>query len=90
MVTNDATFEYQTQIDPGKEMNMALKTEWIRKSGSILGSVTSGFSDGSSAVRDSGGRILGHSSERFCTTRDAAGRLISTNMASPGLLIRKK
>jgi hypothetical protein len=69
---------------------MSLKTEYVRKSGQILGTVTSGFSDNSSTVRDSGGKILGHASDRFNTTRDEAGRLISTNTASPGLLIRKK
>lgn len=69
---------------------MALKIEYIRKSGEILGSVTSGFSDNSTTVRDSGGRILGHTSDRFHTTKDSSGRLISTNSASPGLLIRKK
>ena len=69
---------------------MTLKIDFIRKSGQILGSVTSGFSDDSTTVRDGGGCILGHSSERFSTTRDAAGRLVSTNTASPGLLIKKK
>jgi hypothetical protein len=69
---------------------MALKIEYIRKGGQILGSVTSGFSDNSSTARDRGGRILGHSSERFSTTRDASGRLVSTTTANPGLLVRKK
>jgi hypothetical protein len=69
---------------------MALKIEYVRKSGEILGSVTSGFSDNSTTVRDRGGRILGHSSENFSTTRDSSGKLVSTNVASPGLLIRKK
>jgi hypothetical protein len=69
---------------------MALKIEYVRKSGQILGSVTSGFSDESTTVRDRGGRILGHTSDRFNTTRDSNGRLVSTNTASPGLLIKKK
>ena len=69
---------------------MTLKTDWIRKSGELIASVTSGFSDETTTVRDRGGKILGHTSDRFHTTRDAAGRLISTNAASAGLLIPKK
>jgi hypothetical protein len=69
---------------------MALEKTFIRKSGQILGSVTSGFSDNSSVVRGPQDRILGHTSDKFSTTRDAAGRLVSTNTASPGLLIPKK
>jgi YD repeat-containing protein len=69
---------------------MPLKIEYIRKSGQILGSVTSGYSDGSTTVRDREGRVTGHTSERFKTTRDAAGRLISNTTASTGLLIPRK
>lgn len=69
---------------------MALKIDYIRKSGELIGSVTSGFSDGTTTVRDRGGKVLGHTSDRFHTTRDAAGRLVSTNTASPGLLFQKK
>jgi hypothetical protein len=69
---------------------MTLKTDWIRKSGELIASVTSGFSDKTTTVRDRGGKILGHTSDRFHTTRDAAGRLISTNTVSSGLLIKKK
>lgn len=69
---------------------MALKIDYVRKSGKVLGSVTSGYSDGSTTVRDQGGRVLGHSNQKFSTTRDGAGRLVSTNTPSPGLLIRKK
>lgn len=69
---------------------MGLEKTYIRKSGEVIGSVTTGFADNSTTVRDSGGRTLGHTSDKFGTTRDAAGRLVSTNTASPGLLIRKK
>jgi hypothetical protein len=69
---------------------MALKIDYIRKSGQILGSVTSGYSDGSTTVRDRGGKVLGHTSDRFHTTRDGQGKLVSTNVASPGLLFQKK
>lgn len=69
---------------------MALKIDYIRKSGQILGSVTSGYSDGTTTVRDRSGLVLGHTSDRFDTTRDGQGKLVSTNVASPGLLIQKK
>jgi hypothetical protein len=69
---------------------MPLKIEYVRKSGELIASVTSGYSDESTTVRDRDGRILGHTSSKFSTTRDSNGRLISTNTASPGLLIRKK
>lgn len=69
---------------------MPLKIEYVRKSGQVLGSITSGYTDGTTTVRDSGGRVLGHTSDKFHTTRDAAGRLVSTNLADAGLLIRKK
>jgi hypothetical protein len=69
---------------------MPLKTEYVRKGGELIASVTTGFSDGFATVRDRGGRILGHTSDRFNTTRDSNGRLVSTNTASPGLLIKKK
>jgi hypothetical protein len=69
---------------------MPLKIEYVKKSGQVLGSITSGYSDGSTTVRDSGGRVLGHTSSKFSTTRDASGRLVSNNSASPGLLIPKK
>lgn len=69
---------------------MALKREIVRHSGEVLGTITTGYSDGSTTVRDSTGRVTGHTSDRFRTTRDAAGRLISNTTASPGLLIPKK
>lgn len=69
---------------------MALEKIFIRKSGEIIGSVTRGFSDTSTTVRDRNERILGHTSDLFRTTRDANGRLVATNAASPGLLFKKK
>lgn len=69
---------------------MALEKTYIRKSGQVIGCVTLGYADNSTTVRDSSGRIAGHTSEKFSTTRDAAGQLISTNSASPALLIPKK
>ena len=69
---------------------MALKTDFIKKSGVLIASVTSGYTEGSNTVRDSGGCVLGHTASRFNTTRDSNGKLVSTNSADPGLLIRKK
>jgi len=37
---------------------MSLKIKYVRKSGQILGSVTSGYSDDSATARDRGRRIL--------------------------------
>lgn len=68
-----------------------LKKDYVRDgSRKIIGSVTTGYSDSSRAVRDDQDQITGRTNERFGTTRDAHGRLVSTNSADPGLLIRKK
>jgi hypothetical protein len=56
----------------------------------IIGSVTTGYSDTSKTVRDDQNQIAGRTNERFGTTREAHGRLVSINSADPGLLIRKK
>jgi len=69
---------------------MPLEKRYIRKSGEILGSVTSGFSDESSVVRDEHNNIVGRVSDRFHTTRDDHGKLVSTNTSDPGLLIDRK
>jgi hypothetical protein len=55
-----------------------------------IASVTTGFDDSSSVVRDNGGSILGRTSERFSNTRDSSGRLVSSNTPDPGLLINPK
>ena len=52
----------------------------------VIGSATSGYAGGSSIVRDAEGRLLGKTSETFHNTRDAQGRLISTNTPDAGLL----
>jgi YD repeat-containing protein len=52
----------------------------------VIRSVTTGFAGGSSIVRDAEGRLLGKTSELFHNTRDAEGKLVSTNMADGGLL----
>jgi hypothetical protein len=42
-----------------------------------------GFSDGSSVVRDEHEHIIGKISDLFHTTRDAHGNLVSTNSLLP-------
>ena len=70
---------------------MALKKEFIRgHNREIIGSVTTGFTGAfDTIVRDEHGHTLGWSSEKFQTTRDNHGNLISINTADPGLLIGK-
>jgi hypothetical protein len=61
---------------------MSLKKQYIRDGkNQIIGSVTSGFSDESTVVRDEHERIVGRTSERFHTTRDERGALVSVNTA---------
>lgn len=68
-----------------------LKKDYIRDgTRRITGSVTTGYSDTSAVVRDEENRIAGRTSDRFHTTRDSNGKLVSTNSADPGLLIRRK
>lgn len=68
-----------------------LNKEFIRDgTRRIIGSITTGYSDTSAVVRDEENRIAGRTSDRFHTTRDSSGKLVSINYADPGLLIRKK
>ena len=69
-----------------------LKKEYVRDAEHrIIGSVTSGYSGAFDAiVRDEHEQITGRTSERFHTTRDERGGLVSTNTADPGLLINRK
>jgi hypothetical protein len=68
-----------------------LKQDFIRDGNRrIIGSVTTGYSDTSKTVRDDHNRIAGRTNERFRTTRDAHGGLVSINSSDPGLLISKK
>jgi hypothetical protein len=70
---------------------MSLKKEYVRDGKRrIIGSVTSGFSDTSSVVRDEKNQIAGRTSEKFRTTRDNHGNLVSINSPDPGLLIGRK
>jgi hypothetical protein len=70
---------------------MSLSKRYIRDGKSrIIGSITSGYSDTSSVVRDAHEQIAGRTNERFNTVRDAHGSLVSINSSDPGLLIRRK
>jgi hypothetical protein len=70
---------------------MALKKEYVRDSNKqTIGSITTGFDDTSSVVRDNSGTTLGRTSDRFSNTRDSSGRLVSSNTSDPGLLINRK
>ncbi len=68
-----------------------LKKNYVRDGKNrIIASITSGYSDTSSVVRDENNQIAGRTSERFQTTRDKDGGLVSINSHDPGLLINRK
>jgi hypothetical protein len=69
-----------------------LKKDYVRDGNRrIIGSLTSGYSGGTSnIVRDEHNEISGRTSDLFNTVRDAHGNLVSINSSDPGLLIRKK
>jgi hypothetical protein len=69
-----------------------LKKEYVRDGkNKIIGSVTSGFVGSyETLVKDAHEQVVGTTSERFHTTRDEHGGLVSINSADPGLLINRK
>jgi YD repeat-containing protein len=68
-----------------------LKKDYVRDGNRrIIGSVTTGFDDTTAVVRDEYNQITGRTSERFHTTRDGHGNLVSTNSPDSGLLIGKR
>ena len=70
---------------------MSLEKEFIRDGKRrIIGSVTSGFSDESAVVRDEDSKLSGRTSERYDTTRDDHGNLVSIDHADAGLLLGKR
>jgi len=70
---------------------MSLSKKYVRDGKNrIIGSITSGYDDTSSVVRDENNQIAGRTSERFRTTRDGRGNLVSINSPDPGLLIGKR
>jgi hypothetical protein len=74
-----------------EEESMSLTKRYLRDGkNQIIGSITSGYSDTSSVVRDAHEQIAGRTNERFNTVRDAHGNLVSINSSDPGLLIRRK
>jgi hypothetical protein len=69
-----------------------LKKTYVRDGNNrLVGSVTTGF-EGSfeTLVRDDHDNIIGSTSERFGTTRDGHGNLVSVDTADPGLLLNRK
>ncbi|MFZ0798403.1 MAG: hypothetical protein WAM98_11515 [Terriglobales bacterium] len=71
---------------------MSLKKEFVRDgSRRIIGSITTGYVGSfDTLVRDEHEHIVGRSSEKFHTTRDSHGGLISITTADAGLLIGRK
>jgi hypothetical protein len=69
-----------------------LKKEYVRNGkNQVVGSITSGFTGSyETVVRDADNAVIGTTSERFGTTRDEHGGLVSNNTADPGLLINRK
>jgi hypothetical protein len=68
-----------------------LKKDYVRDGNRrIIGSVTTGFDDTTAVVRDERNQITGRTNERFGTTRDCKGKLVSINSADAGLLIGRK
>jgi hypothetical protein len=72
--------------------NMSLEKHYIRDGQRrVIGSVTTGYTGSfESIVKDEHEQIVGRTSERFHTTRDEHGNLVSINTADPGLLIKSK
>lgn len=68
---------------------MSLSKEYVRDGKRrIIGSITSGFSGGTSdVVRDEHNEITGRTSDLFGTTRDEKGGLVPIYTSDPGLLI---
>lgn len=71
---------------------MSLKKQYVRDGQRrIIGSVTTGYVGSfDTLVRNEHEHIIGRASEKFGTTRDEHGRLISINTTDPGLLIGRK
>jgi len=77
---------YGLRMLHGRRKQMLKKNVIRGGKNQVIGSVTSGYAGGSSIIRDAEGRLLGKTSEMFRTTRDAQGKLVSTNTADGGLL----
>jgi hypothetical protein len=75
-----------------KRGGFMLKKEYIRDGkNKIIGSTTSGYTGAfETIIRDEHERVVGTTSERFHTSRDERGGLVSTNSTDLGLLISRK
>lgn len=71
---------------------MPLEKRYIRDGQNrVIGSTTTGYEGAfDTVVRDEHEQITGRTSEKFHTTRDEKGGLVSINSADPGLLIKPK
>ena len=71
---------------------MPLEKRYVRDGKNrVIGSTTNGYTGAfETIVRDEREQVTGRTSERFGTTRDEHGALVSTNSADPGLLINRK
>jgi hypothetical protein len=71
---------------------MSLTKRFVRDGNRrIIGSITTGYSGGTSdVVRNEQNRITGRTSDLFHTTRDGSGRIVSTDASDPGLVIGKR
>jgi hypothetical protein len=71
---------------------MSLEKRYIRDGKNrVIGSVTTGYKGAfETIVKDEHEDIVGRTSEKFNTTRDGHGGLVSINSADPGLLIKPK
>jgi hypothetical protein len=52
----------------------------------IIGRKATGFSTGDTVARDANGKMFGRVNSKLGITRDAAGRITSTNQADAGSL----
>ena len=71
---------------------MSLEKRYIRDGKNrVIGSVTTGYKGAfETIVKDEHEQVVGTTSEKFHTTRDSHGGLVSINSADPGLLINRK
>jgi hypothetical protein len=71
---------------------MSLEKRYVRDGKNrVIGSVTTGFVGSyETIVKDEHEQTVGTTSEKFNTTRDEKGGLVSINSADPGLLINRK
>jgi len=71
---------------------MSLTKRFVRDGNRrIIGSITSGFSGGTSDVaRNEQNQITGRTSDMFHTTRNGSGKIVSIDTSDPGLVIGRR